>query len=276
MEEIVKINDSIVQISELSDRIYVMKFGRNSILETLEEIEKIALKKKLSKIFLKIHEHDKKIFEKNGYIIEGLIENYFLDGSAYFMSKFFNESRKVPNFSKETKNVLNYVKSISKVSNIPINKKYGVRIANKNDSVNLAKHYSKVFETYPFPIDNPNYIRETIQSANVKYFIIEDSGKIIAASSCEMDNENKCVEMTDFAVLFENRKEGLSSYLLHIMEKVMSDNGFRVFYTISRSISHGMNITFKKRGYIYGGTAINNTNICGNLENMNFWYKVIQ
>jgi hypothetical protein len=35
-----------------------------------------------------------------------------------------------------------------------------------------------------------------------------------------------------------------------------------------------MNITFKKMGYMYSGTAVNNTNICGNFEDMNFWYKL--
>ena len=44
-------------------------------------------------------------------------------------------------------------------------------------------------------------------------------------------------------------------------------------YTIARSLSYGMNITFAKMGYIYGGTLINNTNICGSLESMNIWYK---
>jgi len=37
----------------------------------------------------------------------------------------------------------------------------------------------------------------------------------------EMDLKNKCVEMTDFAVLPEYRKQGLSEYLLYLMEKIM-------------------------------------------------------
>jgi hypothetical protein len=34
-----------------------------------------------------------------------------------------------------------------------------------------------------------------------------------------------------------------------------------------------MNITFAKAGYAYGGRLHNNTNIAGNIESMNVWYK---
>ncbi|BAP60965.1 MAG: [ribosomal protein S18]-alanine N-acetyltransferase [Methanococcus sp.] len=81
--------------------------------------------------------------------------------------------------------------------------------------------------------------------SHFKYLVIEDSGKIVAASSCELDLKI-CVEMTDFAVIPEYRKQGFSEYLLYLMEKIMKDNGFRVFYTNSRSLSYEINLTFKK------------------------------
>jgi hypothetical protein len=34
-----------------------------------------------------------------------------------------------------------------------------------------------------------------------------------------------------------------------------------------------MNITFARAGYRYAGTLVNNTQICGQLESMNVWYK---
>jgi len=44
-------------------------------------------------------------------------------------------------------------------------------------------------------------------------------------------------------------------------------------YTIARALSAGMNVTFARAGYDYGGTLTNNTNICGQIESMNVWYK---
>ncbi|MDD2310679.1 MAG: hypothetical protein PHH91_13970, partial [Desulfuromonadaceae bacterium] len=39
--------------------------------------------------------------------------------------------------------------------------------------------------------------------------------------------------------------------------------------------SFGMNITFARDGYSFGGTLTNNTNISGSLESMNVWYKTL-
>jgi hypothetical protein len=47
----------------------------------------------------------------------------------------------------------------------------------------------------------------------------------------------------------------------------------KTLYTIARSHSAGMNITFAKKGYLFGGTLINNTDISGKIESMNVWYK---
>jgi hypothetical protein len=44
-------------------------------------------------------------------------------------------------------------------------------------------------------------------------------------------------------------------------------------YTIARAISVGMNITFARCGYDFGGTLVNNTQIAGRIESMNVWYK---
>jgi hypothetical protein len=49
----------------------------------------------------------------------------------------------------------------------------------------------------------------------------------------------------------------------------------KLFYTIARSYSAGMNITFAKQDYKYTGTLINNTNIFGKIESMNVWYKLV-
>ena len=36
-----------------------------------------------------------------------------------------------------------------------------------------------------------------------------------------------------------------------------------------------MNITFAKHGYSFAGTLTNNTQISGQLESMNVWYKAL-
>jgi predicted hydrocarbon binding protein len=57
------------------------------------------------------------------------------------------------------------------------------------------------------------------------------------------------------------------------MENQMRLSKMLTAYTIARSVSHGINITFARAGYTYGGRLINNTNISGKIESMNVWYK---
>jgi putative beta-lysine N-acetyltransferase len=79
--------------------------------------------------------------------------------------------------------------------------------------------------------------------------------------------------MTDFATLPDGRGRGIALSLLALMEQDPKVRTMRTAYTIARSLSPGMNITFAKAGYAYGGTLTNNTDISGSIESMNIWYK---
>jgi putative beta-lysine N-acetyltransferase len=111
---------------------------------------------------------------------------------------------------------------------------------------------------------------------HIVYFGIEIDKRFIALSSAEMDTVSKNVEMTDFATLPKFRGSNLSGLLLVAMEKEMRSRGIQTAYTIARAISPGINMTFAKAGYTYGGRLINNTNISGQIESMNVWYKSLQ
>jgi beta-lysine N6-acetyltransferase len=88
-----------------------------------------------------------------------------------------------------------------------------------------------------------------------------------------MDTANGAVEMTDFATLPELRGQGAAQSLLLAMEEAMRARGLQLAFTIARAYSAGMNVTFAKCGYRYGGTLCNNTNISGNIESMNLWSR---
>ncbi len=60
------------------------------------------------------------------------------------------------------------------------------------------------------------------------------------------------------------------------MEEKSFKLGIKTVFTIARAKSPGMNITFARSGYDYGGTLVNNTNISGQIESMNVWYKSLK
>ena len=139
----------------------------------------------------------------------------------------------------------------------------------------MAEIYRRVFATYPFPIHDPSYLEKTMRE-NVVYFGVWQEGKLIALSSAEMDQSAASAEMTDFATLPECRGQGLATSLLTRMEAEMRRRGMNTLFTIARAVSFGMNITFARCGYQYGGTLTRNTQISGCLECMNIWYKPLQ
>lgn len=282
-DTIATIGDSIIQHGKFNDRIYLMKLSKLDFPDIIEELDRMAYREGYSKIFAKIPAFAKDKFIYNDYIIEARIPKFYNGkDNVYFMGKYFVESRMFDRRIEEINEILDVTASYEnkKVDkNVKFNLPYGFdyRICDKSDIYKIVDVYKKVFNTYPFPIYDPEYIAKTMDE-NFIYFSIQKDDEIIALSSSEMDIDSRNVEMTDFATLPEYQGRGLALYLLCKMEDEMIKRDIKVAYTISRALSHGANIIFAKMGYKYSGTLYNNTNISidkttsGNFESMNVWY----
>ncbi len=269
--------NTIIQHGDLNKRIYLIKLDKQDSGTIIPELNRIAREKKYTKIFCKVPGWSAPLFNADGFVMEAYIPRFFGGvESVCFMSKFLNSDRLL---GMETEEMITFssllsdyaVKKQVKAGNSGSNR-YHVKILPENRSEDIAGLYGQVFKSYPFPISDPDYIRETMRK-NIRYFGVEKRGRLIALSSAEMDRESKNVEMTDFATLPEARGKKLSLVLLQDMEKAMYEEGMITFYTIARLNSFPMNKTFLNSGYIYSGTLINNTNIGGSIESMNVLYK---
>lgn len=277
IDTITTIGNSLVQHGSYNDRIYLMKLSQDDFPEIINELDILASKEAYSKIFVKLPDYAKDVFLSKGYVTEASIPNFYSGiETAYFMAKYFSEARKQIQNPDELINVLRAANS--KYSDgsrlVSLSDDFISRECRLSDISAITQLYQKVFTTYPFPIQDPDYIAETM-AANVNYFGVWHNQSLVALSSSEMDLKACNVEMTDFATLPDYRGHNLSTYLLQTMEQQMRKLSIKTAYTIARALSYGMNITFAKMGYSYSGTLINNTNISGNLESMNVWYKHI-
>ena len=273
-DKIEQIQGSIIQHGKFNDRIYLMKLDRNDYPEIVEKLESIAKENNYSKIFAKIPEDSKQEFLNRNYEIEASIPNFFADGTkALFLGKFIDPARKNITDKKRVEEVIEVAQSKNTLDSPPkLRAEFSYEILDKSSASEIADIYKKVFDTYPFPIHNPEYIKKTMDE-NFIYFGIREQDKLVGISSSEMDEEEKNVEMTDFAVLPEYRGNSFAVFLLQKMEEKMKAKGINTFFTIARAVSFGMNATFAKMGYHYSGTLVKNTNISGNIESMNIWYK---
>lgn len=275
-DRIEKIKNSLIQHGKENDRIYLMKLASDDSFDEINTlIQEKAEAYNYSKLFYKLNQSYERKAVENGFVVEAKVPNFFKgQDDAVFAAKFLKPKREALSLKEKTdiKYALDTAQTKAPVTDLALEKKYLATQVCFDDACDLATLYSKVFATYPFPIDDPNYIKETMET-HVDYFKVTYEGSFVAASSAERDDEYKNVEMTDFATLPDHRKNNIALYLLLYMEKHMQKKGMKTLYTIARSFSVGMNVVFAKAGYSFGGTLVNNTNICGKLESMNVWYK---
>jgi len=269
-----KIGNSTVHHGKNSNRIYVMSLDPNDLPEITKNIDELARIKEYSKAIAKIPLEFKEVFEMSGYKEEAVIP-YFFNGekNCSFMCKYYDPSRKNDPFIDTcTENLNIALKKEPETNTSSLSEKFTLREATEKDIYEMAKLYKIVFKSYPFPIHDEKYILKTMQE-NIIYFGIWQGQNLVALSSIELASKYSNAEMTDFAVLPDYRGYGFALYMLKNMEKKLEKMGIKTAYTIARAMSAGMNITFAKNGYTFGGTLINNTDISGQIESMNVWYK---
>ena len=271
---IVHRGDSVIQHGHFNNRVYIMKLVPADIHDIIRFADDLARKEGYSKIFVKVPESSVEIFASDGYISEATVP-FFYRGSepAVFMGKYLEPKRKEILDAAVTASVLSDAFShAGERSSFPVPDGFSLTHAHAGDADDIAALFRTVFTTYPFPIDDPGYIRQTMQGS-IRYFIIKKSHLLAAVASCEIDLENQNAEVTDFATSPLFRGRGFASLLLHAMETNLKKEGIRLAYTICRAGFRPINTVFAGAGYEFGGTLPNNTNICGSVESMNVWYK---
>jgi putative beta-lysine N-acetyltransferase len=266
---------SVIQHGKHNDRIYLMKLFPEDISLIFDALTDLTGKFAYSKIFCKVPKKLSPLFLAKGYILEAYIPRFFeLKEDVLFLSKFLSSDRllnvqktQLSDFSTLLQN------GYAKKRNSRIkNETYDIKRLGHSDVSKITALYDKVFQTYPFPIYDPDYIHKTMKE-QVHYYGAERDEELAAIASSEIDMEARNAEMTDFATHSSHLGNNLSVLLLEKMEKEMKKQGIGTLYTIARLNSLAMNKTFLRSEYQYSGTLINNTNIAGNIESMNVYYK---
>lgn len=267
---------SQIQHGKYNNRIYLMKISFDDFPDIISMMKSIAIKNSYTKIFAKVPANMFQGFENEGFEKEALIPNYYNGNEdTYFMSMYLDNNRRYVNKEISEKMNVNLELAFSKKGTtiaLKKNPNFNIKRLGINDIDSLAKIYKKVFKSYPFPIFDTKYLESTMKG-HVQYYGVFYNKKLIAASSAEIDPFSGNAEMTDFAADKDYSGNNLSILLLRKMEDDLTGKNIKTAYTIARSLSPAMNITFAKQDYNYSGTLINNTNIAGKIESMNVWYK---
>lgn len=277
-DTIEKLRNSVIQHGPSSDRIYLMKLKEEDYPAIIPELVRLAEESHYGKIFAKVPSRVVDGFLGEGFEKEAVVPGFYAgDDDALFLGRYLKPARR--EITPELRSRMQEIIALARQKRGEAGEEadvtpFALRRLHTDDAASLTRLYGSVFESYPFPIFEREYIVHTMEEDSIAYYgAFSADGRLIAASSAEMDKTGRNAEMTDFATHPDARGHGIALHLLRLMEQDMSERGMLVLYTIARAVSTGMNVTFGKGGYEYTGTLINNTNISGHIENMNVWFK---
>jgi putative beta-lysine N-acetyltransferase len=263
-----------VLVSDLNARVEVQAYRAEEPTAMAAALEDLALDAGVDKVFVKARASHREALESAGMCAEAVIEGYFDGRPAVVLSSFLSDERRRRHAARRQQEILAEIHDRPADPSLqPMPDGYRLVRARPEDAADLGELYGHVFRSYPFPIDDPDYVVSTMQT-NVIYRLVRDpGGAVVAAASAETDAAHRNAEMTDFATLPEQRGAGLAQHLLAALEVDMDDLEIPNLYTIARARSAGMNRVFRNRGYRRTGTLVNNCHIAGQFEDMHVWCK---
>lgn len=272
MDQVVKIGRSTVQHGPHNQRAYLMKLAAGDLPGIIDDLDRLAADRGYSKIFAKVPASALEAFREAGYILEAAVPDFFREWeSGCFLGRFVEATRAVEPAPDRVQDVLEQCRN-PREDLTPLDPHFTLMPLDGRHVDRLAALYGEVFTSYPFPIDTPEFLRQSLDDHTIYYGVFEGD-RLVAASSAEVDTNWGNAEMTDFATLPIARGNGLAGHLLARMEADLEPMGIRTLYTIARATSYSMNITFARAGYVHAGTLVANTQIMGRLESMNVWYR---
>lgn len=246
---------------------------RGDFDEAIVKAEELAKSSQAEKLIVKGRKEQFVSLLEKGFQCEAIIDQYFLGSDGYFFCKYYSNDRKNSEyFIKEDEIVKNVQLLKTNIETISPPKEYKLTLIQKGDAVKLARLYKQVFEVYPTPLHDPEYIQKTIDEGTI-YYAFAYEGNFVSAASAEVNSFYKNAELTDCATLPDHRKYGLMKVLLQKLEEQLVTNGVYCSYSIARALSFGMNAALHQLGYNYRGRLINNCYIFDKIENMNVWVK---
>ncbi|WP_312472578.1 putative beta-lysine N-acetyltransferase [Neobacillus sp.] len=261
-----------VYLDPFNKRIRVDDYRGNTKL-LLEKAEELVVQHKAEKLIIKGRNEDFLLFFEQGLQPEAVVDRYFLGSDAHFFSKFYTPERKKNDHWIIEDGMIHSIYQLdNSIEKILPPKEYQLRKADESCAVELSALYRHIFQIYPTPLHDPEYVKKTMQEGTI-YYVFFHQGKIVSAASAEINTFYKNAELTDCATLTEHRKYGLMKVILQELESELKRNGIFCAYSIARSLSFGMNAVLFQLGYSYRGRLMNNCYIYDKLENMNMWVK---
>lgn len=279
-DTIERIEGGLVHHGNSNKRVYLLEADHGNWNVLIDGMKNLARKRKYDKIVSRVPEAGIASFQSEGYQVEAKIPGLY-NGvtTGYFVADFLNKER-----SNCAEQKLKMIQSVKKIALAAANTSHNsfmalpdaleihqLRSEELNELSALARLNERAFRSYPFPIHDKSVLIELLEQGYEFYGLFEE-GQLIVASILRPNEAESNMEIVDFVTNSNYRGQNLSYYLVQEIKKKSAERGLKTIYTSVRATSYGLNITFSKHGFSYGGTLLNNTLIGDTMESMNVWY----
>lgn len=276
-ETIENIDGALVYHGNMHNRIYFSEAENVNLDNLLQKMKDLAKKKRYEKILGKASEKGLNVLKSQGFIVEAKIPGLY-NGSVdgYFLADYTNEKRHV-NDEKIIKTIAT-VKTIAEAANKPntdshflMPENLDIKELSSADFPLLEELHQKAYKYHPHQIKDAAYFSK-LKNLNHQFYGLFQNGELLVSAILAVNSSESNVEIVDFVTHPDYRGQNLSYFLVQDIKNKMDKLGCKTIYTMVRSTSYGLNITFSKHGFILAGTLINNCMVRDAMESMNVWY----
>lgn len=253
-------------------RLKVTRYRPGQVLRLWQRLLEVARQADLTKVIVYARPDDWQRFLSHGFVLEAVIDGYFGDDPAYWMAYFLDAGRQATDRFEDEQALLEQVLTATPEPGPALPAGYTVVRCGEEMAEPLAAVFDQVFETFPTPLYDPDFVRKLIRSGEGLFrAVVDEAGQIASAAAAEF--EEGAAEITNCATLPEHRGEGLMRILIDALDQDCRERGIRALFSVARARSFGMNLILRRAGYRYRGRVVNHSHICGGFEDMNIWVK---
>lgn len=258
-----------------NQRVKILTY-QNLSNNTLKRIKSLAIETGMGKIIACAPPSCQEMFLGQGFEVEGKIKGFLAGEDALCYSFFVSKARKHSVNSYNGIFPFGAIWDRATAADKQPQLAYVTRNATEADISGMIGLFNGVFETYPSPVFDAEYLRTNMKSNRVLYKVAAYNDKIIGIASAEKDQANLNAEITDCVTNPQYRGHGILNKLISELEAQLETAGFICLYTLCRATQAAVNKAFFRQGYSFSGRLIKNCNICGSFEDMNILVKLLE
>lgn len=260
-------------MDEINNRLVVKGYeAGNDPKQIARQLINIAQAHNVEKVWVWALPEDVRDFMQSGFRLEGSLFNGDISEFCISLAYYNHEPRGNSNKALSEDEIVDSIRFQSITPLAPLPQEITLRLLDQTEAKEISQLLSAVFETYPSPIENPQYIQSLIRNGCI-FAGAFHQGNLVSVAAAYPDSLMRRCEITDCATLNDFRGHSLTERILVLLEAEVNKRGAYIPYTLARAQSPAINRVFFKLGYEYRGRLINNCNISGSFQDMNLWVK---